>query len=257
MTIVNKTSKTIIIPGMGYSENKCGKSISNKFVRGLPNSSVSVFNYQSKGIVGNISRFVLNYSGRITDAQKRLAQLIENSGKNLQIIAHSHGALILYSLLNNCSRCRSCRDNISKIITFGAANMIPPDYIPTGNVVNVYHTDDWVLKLFYPNVKKIISQNNSYGVVNEIAKFKVILFKQEDIEHELEYCTKSGTMSHLLECYKFYFRKKPLVLPPLELQTQSRKEQELKTLIERTKRNIQNVKSCPIVPSGNNLPYIT
>ena len=101
MRNANKFSTTIIVPGMGYDQKQCGNYMSNRFINGLTNSNVSVFNYQSKGIVGDLSRFVLNYSGRTTEAQTRLAELIMNSGKNIQIIAHSHGALILYSILNN------------------------------------------------------------------------------------------------------------------------------------------------------------
>lgn len=221
----SNTKHTIIIPGMGYRGDRNCQPMTNTFLEGLPLENATIFDYKSEGIIRDATRFFLNKVRVQTDAQKRLVDEIQKH-KKVEIIAHSHGALILYDVLNNCKLCRSCRDRISEITTLGAAQMIPPDFIPSGNIINVYHTDDWVFTLFYPNVKKIIEENNNYGKINTIAKYKVILYKHDDINKPYSYCQKSGKMTHLIQCYRFYFLQNvaqtPLPpkssLPPLKEQ---------------------------------------
>lgn len=266
---ISKILDTVIIPGMGYNKSLFCSERNNNFSRPLNPfkeqfsflKSVIVFDYESKGNMHNIGRYLLNSTGYRTKAQYRLAELLEdvirktNNSKQIQIIAHSHGALILYSFLRHFPK---YRPYIKQITTFGAARVIPQSSIPSGNILNVYHKNDWVLRFINPTIR-----SKSYNEILTMKDSKIIIYSPDRLGGMNPICRTDDFSSHLIFCYRFFKGKirdstqknikqknnlpKPRLLNILKSLFRKTKEQENKIcrLSRKYKRKIK--------PSNNNL----
>lgn len=206
---ISKILDTVIIPGMGYKKSLFCSERNNNFSKPLNPfkqqfsflKKVIVFDYESKGDMHNIGRYLLNSTGFRTKAQYRLAELLDDviqktKNKQIQIIAHSHGALILYSFLRHFPK---YRPYIKRITTFGAARVIPQSSIPSENVLNVYHKNDWVLRFINPTIR-----TKSYNEILTMKDSKIIIYSPDRMGGMNPICRTDDFSSHLIFCYRFF-----------------------------------------------------
>jgi hypothetical protein len=151
------SSYTLLIPGLGSSRKALDKI--RGFLAERCTGFVDVFDYDSRGAL-DVGNFILNQASRIATwfpASKRakrmtakLEEIIGYPAVKIHIIAHSHGALLLYRILQVLA-IKSGKvlnlENIS-IDTFGPAKLIPRvcPYFRLNMAVNHFHPRDWILK---------------------------------------------------------------------------------------------------------------
>jgi hypothetical protein len=144
---------TLIIPGLGSS--KAAVDDIRDMLASRCTGMIDVFNYDSKGH-RNVVDFMQNTlsgvglgstSTRVGRLTKKLVEILTfPEGTSIHILAHSHGALLLYNALMAISAAKHEKLSIPyvDVDVFGPAKMIPQESpcFQLGKAVNHFERND-------------------------------------------------------------------------------------------------------------------
>lgn len=190
--------KTIFIPGMKT------KSEHIKYLETLL-PRTNVVNYKSKGIFNDYMRLLLNYMQYETEMQKRvLSQLKSANDKGeFRVIAHSHGALILYDVLQ-----KHKFKNLKIIRAIGPAKMIPDMF--KKNVLNIFIKNDWILDTYEKKVRDL-KVGSLHNIFRRKKPYSILILPVQTDKRAINHhkngkktnfkCSTDKKHAHKIQCY--------------------------------------------------------
>lgn len=146
---------TLLIPGLGSTRTAI-ESI-REMLREKCTGLIEVFDYDSRG-AWDVSNFLLNRlvtsvkTERFSRLMTKLSEVINMSlGLRVHIIAHSHGALLLYKALVALSIAAKKPLDMQNftVDAYGPAKLIPAfcKYFALQSATNHFQRNDWILRL--------------------------------------------------------------------------------------------------------------